>query len=157
MATPTGQENGKDARAERTSSAYALPRLDPQREITPEPRQAIADKRLSRRLLGVISHLGGDRDLPVVLDLILATGCDLAGAQGGELGIVDSDGRLVEFRTHGAAPHRPEHIGDLPRPDGILRRLIHAQEPTRAAGVSAPNGPPQPGRADTTPGPTTRP
>ena len=85
----------------------------------------------ARALLEAVIAISTDLDLHSVLTRIVTSATELTGAQYGALGVIGSDGDLVDFITTGIDPHVRELIGEPPRGRGILRLLIDEPEPLR--------------------------
>ena len=85
-----------------------------------------------RRLLGAVVGIGGDLDLPVVLERIVETAAELVGATYGALGVLDPSGtHLSDFITVGLSDEQRAAIGELPKGHGILGLLIVEPVPIR--------------------------
>nr|WP_231127084.1 GAF domain-containing protein [Motilibacter aurantiacus] len=89
-----------------------------------------------RALLDAVVAVGADLDLRSVLQSIVETACDLAGARYGALGVIGPDRSLVEFVTHGIDEAEHRLIGPLPRGRGVLGLLIERPEPLRLDDIS---------------------
>ncbi|MFD7508945.1 GAF domain-containing protein [Streptomyces sp. NPDC059853] len=86
------------------------------------------------RLLDAMSSLGGGTELPTLLDRIVTTAADLAGAGYAALAVLTDDGeRIGEFAAHGTDP------GGLGRAPLLAELLEHGgrPHPTREPGVLA--------------------
>ncbi|MHB1137810.1 MAG: GAF domain-containing sensor histidine kinase [Microthrixaceae bacterium] len=91
-----------------------------------------AGPRQLRRLLDAVLSVGGELDLPTVLQRIVTAATDLVDARYGALGVLDESGTfLVEFVTCGVDDDERAAIGDLPRGRGILGHLILEPKPLR--------------------------
>lgn len=101
---------------------------------TPTPDPAIAR---GRSLLEAISAIASDLDLTSVLTHIIEAATALTGAQYGALGVLGSDGELVEFITTGIDDDLRDLIGDLPRGGGVLGVIIERPEGMRLIDLSA--------------------
>ena len=75
--------------------------------------------------------LASDLSLDVVLQRIIELAVKLTDARYGALGVVGSDGRLVDFITTGVTPVERQAIGPLPVGEGILGVLIRDARPLR--------------------------
>lgn len=89
----------------------------------------------SRALLDAVVAVGSDLDMRNVLDRIVASSCELTGAEYGALGVLGQDGTLIDLVTCGVDPGTREAIGGLPHGHGILRLLIDHPEPIRLARI----------------------
>ncbi|MFB4194083.1 sensor histidine kinase [Streptomyces carpaticus] len=86
------------------------------------------------RLLDAMSSLGAGTELPTLLDRIVTTAADLAGARYAALAVLSDDGeRIGEFTAHGTDP------GTLGRAPLLAELLEHGgrPRPTREPGVLA--------------------
>ncbi len=91
----------------------------------------------ARLLLEAVTAISSDLDLASVLTRIVEAATALTEAQYGALGVVGSDGELVEFITTGVDDHQRELIGDLPRGRGILGVIIDDPSGLRLVDLSA--------------------
>lgn len=78
----------------------------------------------TQALLDAVIAISSDLDQRSVLTRIVEAACELTGARYAALGVIGSDGSLVEFVTTGMDDQQRELIGDLPRGHGILGLLI---------------------------------
>ncbi|MEU5385197.1 GAF domain-containing SpoIIE family protein phosphatase [Kitasatospora cineracea] len=91
-------------------------------------------------LLSAVLAIGGDLELPVVLQRIVTTAMDLVGARYGALGVLDSSGdHLEQFVTAGLTEQERAALGgiDFPRGRGVLGHLIHHPEPLRVDDIAS--------------------
>jgi signal transduction histidine kinase len=92
----------------------------------------VAGPRSLRQLLDAVLTIGGDLDLPSMLDRIIHAAVELVDAQYGALGVLDETGtHLAQFITVGIDRETHERIGDLPHGHGILGLLIVDAKPLR--------------------------
>ena len=84
-----------------------------------------------RRLLDAILPVASDLSLPVVLERIVGSACELAGARYGALGVLAEDNTLAEFITVGIDADTIARIGPPPQGHGILGLLIWDPKPVR--------------------------
>ncbi len=91
----------------------------------------------ARLLLEAVTAISSDLDLASVLTRIVESATALTGARYGALGVLGTDGELVEFVTTGIDDRARELIGDLPRGRGILGLLIDDPSGLRLADLSA--------------------
>ena len=104
-------------------------------------------------LLDAVVAVSSELDLATVLERIVSTACLLVGARYGALGVLGSNGRLVEFVTHGIDPETRARLGDPPTGHGVLGLLIEDPRPLRLHDISEhprsvgfpPNHPPMKG------------
>jgi signal transduction histidine kinase len=80
--------------------------------------------------------LASDLSLEVVLQRIIELAVKLTDARYGALGVVASDGRLLDFITTGITPEQRQAIGPLPVGKGILGVLIRDAKPLRLERIS---------------------
>lgn len=85
----------------------------------------------ARRLLDVILPVASDLSLPVVLERIVASACELVGARYGALGVLAEDHTLAEFITVGIDAETIARIGPPPQGHGVLGLLIRDPKPVR--------------------------
>jgi signal transduction histidine kinase len=88
-------------------------------------------------LLDAVTAIASDLDLSSVLTRIVKAATQLTDAQYGALGVLGSDGRLVEFLTTGMDDATRALIGDLPHGDGILGVIIEDPEGLRLVDLAA--------------------
>lgn len=91
----------------------------------------------ARSLLEAVTAISSDLDLASVLTRIVEAATALTGARYGALGVLGSDGELVEFVTTGIDERTRALIGDLPRGRGILGVIIEDPSGLRLADLSA--------------------
>src|SRR6202022_3468473 len=80
--------------------------------------------------------LASDLSIQVVLQRIIELAVQLTGARIGGLGVIGSDGRLLDFITTGITPEERRAIGPLPVGEGILGVLIRDAKPLRLTHIS---------------------
>ncbi|WP_107764791.1 GAF domain-containing sensor histidine kinase [Nocardioides terrigena] len=91
----------------------------------------------AQALLDAVTAISSDLDLASVLTRIVTAATQLTDAQYGALGVLGSDGRLVEFLTTGLDDETRALIGDLPQGDGILGVIISEPEGLRLVDLAA--------------------
>ncbi|HYJ28132.1 MAG TPA: GAF domain-containing protein, partial [Nocardioides sp.] len=91
----------------------------------------------ARSLLEAVSAISSDLDLASVLTRIVEAATAMTGARYGALGVLGTDGELVEFITTGIDDQTRALIGDLPRGRGILGVIIDDPSGLRLADLSA--------------------
>lgn len=101
----------------------------------PSPDAALTGP--AQALLDAVSAIASDLDLTSVLTRIVTAATQLTDAQYGALGVLGSDGRLVEFLTTGIDEATRALIGELPTGDGILGVIITEPEGLRLVDLSA--------------------
>jgi signal transduction histidine kinase len=89
-----------------------------------------------RGLLAATRAIASDLSLPVLLQRIVQSACDLVGARYGALGVIGPERELVQFITVGLDSQTIEAIGAYPRGKGILGLLISDPQPLRLAALS---------------------
>lgn len=94
------------------------------------PLGSIDQTRLTE-LLDAVLLVASDLSLPAVLRRIVEAASRLVDAQYGALGVLGTDGRLVEFLTAGTGPEIADEIGHLPEGKGILGLLVVDPKPLR--------------------------
>ena len=90
--------------------------------MTPTPGPDLGTD--ARLLLEAVTAISSDLDLASVLTRIVESATALTDARYGALGVLGTDGELVEFVTTGLDAHEREQIGHLPRGRGILGVII---------------------------------
>ncbi len=85
----------------------------------------------ARALLDAVVAISSDLDLHSVLNRIVASACELTGAQYGALGVLGNAGGLTDFITFGLTAEKHAAIGELPSGHGILGLLIDHPKPIR--------------------------
>ncbi|GAA2051593.1 MULTISPECIES: sensor histidine kinase [Streptomyces] len=105
--------------------------MTPQAPAGPPPPLSPELARRMPRLLDAMSSLGAGTELPTLLDRIVTTAADLAGARYAALAVLSDDGeRIGEFAAHGTDP------GTLGRAPLLAELLEHGgrPRPTREPG-----------------------
>lgn len=88
-------------------------------------------KRRQRALVEAGLALASELSLPVLLQKIVDLACEVSGARYGALGVLEPEGRIGEFLTHGVSDEQRAAIGRLPEGRGILGVLIREARPLR--------------------------
>jgi serine phosphatase RsbU (regulator of sigma subunit) len=91
-------------------------------------------------LLAAVVAIGGERDLPTVLDRVVTTAMDLAQARYGALGVLHESGeRLEHFIAAGLSNDERAALEgiEFPRGRGVLGHLIRHPEPLRVDEISS--------------------
>jgi signal transduction histidine kinase len=86
-----------------------------------------------RGLLAATRAISSDLSLPLLLQRVVQSACDLVGARYGALGVIGADRELSQFITVGLDSATIEAIGPYPRGKGILGLLISDPRPLRLA------------------------
>lgn len=90
----------------------------------------------NEQLLQSVLVIASDLSIQVVLQRIIELAVKLTDARYGALGVVGSDGRLLDFITTGITPEERQAIGPLPVGKGILGVLIKDAKPLRLPRIS---------------------
>ncbi|CAM3339056.1 GAF domain-containing protein [Nocardioides dubius] len=88
-------------------------------------------------LLDAVVAIGSDLDLHSVLRRITETSCALTGARYGFLAILNDDGEVLDFVTHGMSDHVAMAIARLPEAVGLLGLITRSPRPVRLRDLSA--------------------
>lgn len=88
------------------------------------------------QLLESVLIMASDLSIQVVLQRIIELAVKLTDARYGALGVVGSDGRLLDFITTGITAEERLAIGPLPVGEGILGILIKDAKPLRLPHIS---------------------
>jgi signal transduction histidine kinase len=88
------------------------------------------------QLLESVLIIASDLTIQVVLQRIIELAVKLTDARYGALGVVGSDGRLLDFISTGITPEERQAIGALPVGKGILGVLIRDAQPLRLPRIS---------------------
>ncbi|MCW2848419.1 MAG: hypothetical protein JWR90_2393 [Marmoricola sp.] len=91
----------------------------------------------AKALLEAVTAISSDLDLRSVLTRLVEAATQLTGAKYAALGVIGSDGMLVEFVTTGLTEEQRRAIGDLPRGRGILGLLINEPHAIRMPELAA--------------------
>lgn len=90
----------------------------------------------ARAVLAIARDLLSDLDLDAVLERVLESARELAGASYAALGVLDdSRGELERFITSGIDERTRQAIGHLPRGRGVLGELITNPKPLRVGDI----------------------
>ncbi|MDE3093461.1 MAG: GAF domain-containing sensor histidine kinase [Acidobacteriota bacterium] len=83
-------------------------------------------------LIDAMLLMEADSPLGTLLQQIVTTATELAGARYGALGVLSRDGgSLSEFITHGLTPQEAARIGHRPTGKGVLGETIRVKSPLR--------------------------
>ncbi len=88
-------------------------------------------------LLEAVTAISSDLDLRSVLTRLVEAATRLTEAKYAALGVIGSDGSLIEFVTTGMSEEQHRLIGELPRGRGILGLLIREPEGIRMTELAA--------------------
>lgn len=86
---------------------------------------------IDRGLFSAVVAVAAGLELPATLRRIVQAAVDLVDATYGALGVLDSEGRVVDFVHVGIAPDIADKIGKLPEGRGILGLLTDHPVPIR--------------------------
>jgi len=103
------------------------------RELLQRVDEVQSDQHRLRLLLDAVVSIAGDLSLDSVLERIVRTASELAGARYAALGVLDigPERRLQAFVTHGLTPEQHQAIGNLPTGRGLLGVIIDRPAPLR--------------------------
>ncbi len=102
------------------------------REVISRTEEMAAGQDRMRGLLDAVVALSSDLTLPVLLQQIVRSACQLVGARYGALGVIAEDGEgLAQFVYEGVDAETARAIGALPHGHGLLGLLIRDPRPLR--------------------------
>jgi signal transduction histidine kinase len=135
MLGDAGRERGGESFANRLASVDLDDLL---RAVLERVGQVVDDQQRLRLLLDAVVSIAADLSLDSVLERIVRTASELAGARYAALGVLGfgRDNRLQAFITHGLSDEQRARIGDLPTGHGILGVIIDRPEPLRLHDLS---------------------
>lgn len=87
-------------------------------------------------LVDAAALLSGARSMDEVLHRVVRAARTATGARYGALGVIGEDGYHSRFIHEGVPPEVVEHIGHLPRGEGVLGAVIRDRETVRVDDVS---------------------
>jgi signal transduction histidine kinase len=93
--------------------------------------------RTARRLSAAVLAVSDQLTVPEVLQTIVDTARELAGAEYAALGVPDGDGAFAEFLVSGVSDEVRAAIGPLPRQHGFLAVLLTEPRPQRVDDIRA--------------------
>ncbi|GAA4547605.1 GAF domain-containing sensor histidine kinase [Pseudonocardia xishanensis] len=130
----------QDSDGRRSDFAFVdVPRLELDQllgQLVDRAQEVMATQGRLRGLLRAHQVVGADLDLPVVLRRIVEAARDLIGAHYAALGVIGSDGHLLQFIHSGMPTELADTIGHLPQGKGLLGALIDTPEPIRLARIA---------------------
>ena len=91
---------------------------------------------IDRGLFSAVVAVAAGLELSATLRRIVQGAIDLVDAQYGALGVLDSEGRLVDFVHVGMSPDQAQSVGSLPEGRGILGLLTDHPVPIRLERLS---------------------
>jgi len=77
-----------------------------------------------------VLHIASETNLDTVLQKLVESARELAGARYAALGVPDGRGGFAKFLTAGMTPKLIEKIGPLPRTHGLLGAMLGTRLPT---------------------------
>ncbi|WP_132975698.1 GAF domain-containing sensor histidine kinase [Pseudonocardia dioxanivorans] len=125
--------------ANREFAFVDVPRLELDQllgQLVERAQEVMASQGRLRGLLRAHQAVGSDLDLPVVLRRIVEAARELVGANYAALGVIGSDGHLIEFIHSGMPDSDAAVIGHLPQGKGLLGALIDIPEPIRLSRIA---------------------
>ena len=93
--------------------------------------------RTARRLSAAVLAVSDQLTVPEVLQTIVDTARELAGAEFAALGVPDDDGSFAEFVVAGVSDEMRAAIGPLPRQHGFLAVMLREPQAQRVADIRA--------------------
>ncbi len=105
--------------------------------ISQEPERSDDAAGRLRVLLRAALELAGEHDLDQLLERMVHTAAEVAGARYAALGLYDDAGRIQTFVHRGLDDATVSRIGDLPRGRGLLGEVIVADGPIRLEDLTA--------------------
>ena len=90
-----------------------------------------------RALSDVVLAMASEREVEPVLQRLVHSARELAGARYAALGIPDGSGKFERFITSGMSDEQIARIGPLPRTHGLLGAMLRSEEPYRTADIRA--------------------
>jgi len=90
---------------------------------------AAADSTAFRALSDVVLAIAAEHEVEPVLQRLVDSARELAGAKYAALGIPDGEGAFASFITSGMSDELIEAMGPLPRTHGMLGAMLEAAEP----------------------------
>src|SRR3954471_23953380 len=92
---------------------------------------------IARRLSAAVLAVSGQLAVPEVLQTIVDTARELAGAEYAALGVPDGAGSFAQFLVAGVSPAMQAAIGPLPRQHGFLALMLREPQAQRVADIRA--------------------
>lgn len=100
------------------------------------PHSDPSARRSTQTLLDAVLAISSDLDLHTVLDTIVASCCEIAGAKHGFLGVLGDGGELVDYVVHGLTDDEVKDLVDRPASLGLIGHLLRHPYPIRLARAS---------------------
>ena len=98
---------------------------------------AAADSTAFRALSDVVLAIASEHEVAPVLQLLVHSARELAGARYAALGIPDGEGAFESFITSGMSDELIEAMGPLPRTHGMLGAMLEERTPHRTDDITA--------------------
>src|SRR4051794_39538273 len=98
---------------------------------------AAADSTAFRALSDVVLAIASEHEVEPVLQLLVHSARELAGARYAALGIPDGEGAFASFITSGMSDELIEAMGPLPRTHGMLGAMLDSAEPHLTDDITA--------------------
>jgi signal transduction histidine kinase len=98
---------------------------------------AAADSTAFRALSDVVLAIAAEHEVEPVLQRLVDSARELAGAKYAALGIPDGEGAFASFITSGMSDELIEAMGPLPRTHGMLGAMLEAAEPHLTDDITA--------------------
>src|SRR5215204_1194095 len=98
---------------------------------------AAADSTAFRALSDVVLAIASEHEVEPVLQRLVHSARELAGARYAALGIPDGEGAFATFITSGMSDELIAAMGPLPRTHGMLGAMLHSPEPHRTDDITA--------------------
>ncbi len=105
-----------------------MARGDPARNVVDV---AAAERTAFRALSDVVLAIASEHEVAPVLQRLVHSARELAGARYAALGIPDGEGAFASFITSGMSDELIESMGPLPRTQGMLGAILDSTEPFR--------------------------
>src|SRR3954447_22746022 len=98
---------------------------------------AAADSTAFRALSDVVLAIASEHEVEPVLQLLVHSARELAGARYAALGIPDGEGAFESFITSGMSDELIEAMGPLPRTHGMLGAMLDSAQPHLTDDITA--------------------
>jgi signal transduction histidine kinase len=98
---------------------------------------AAADSTAFRALSDVVLAIAAEHEVEPVLQRLVHSARELAGARYAAIGIPDGEGAFASFITSGMSDELIEAMGPLPRTHGMLGAMLDSQEPHLTDDITA--------------------
>src|SRR6185503_12940242 len=98
---------------------------------------AAADTSALQAMSDAVLAIAAERTVEPVLQRLVDSARELAGARYAALGIPDGEGRFSSFITSGMSDELIAAMGPLPRTHGMLGAMLESAEPHRTEDITA--------------------